>query len=1181
MPRPVSPGSAAFRVTITASEQPAGARCGPPAHDVRLRMSQDPATYSAEVRFAVVMYGGVSLAIYINGVANEMYEMAHATPRDGVPVPPAPEDAAAATTREVYRRLSWLTNDPALVQRYANWLDGPRDTPDPLLAAAPGDLATRFVVDVIAGTSAGGINGLFLGKALANNEPFAPLRDLWVREGDIGGLLNDARSYDDPDMKGLDKARAEEPVSLLNSDRMYRKLRAAMGTMSGAPLRRGPSACVDELDLFVTTTDIRGSLVKLRLFDKVVYEKRHRQVFRLRYSDDGVAPVDNDLRPDNNAFLAFVARCTSSFPFAFEPMTLQALTRLDGSMDAATLRRWDAYFTGVPVDEVRDGRHLTRAFGDGGYLDNKPFTHAVSTLSARSASVPVERKLVYVEPAPSHPEEALPDPDEAPDALSNAFAALTSIPSYETIREDLEAVLRRNRRIERIDRIVRMGELDLDSAEEDPLARVLLDLMPDGTSSVPDWRALTMKQLRRYYGDAFLPYTRLRSYTVTDELADRLAEAWDLQRESDQIYALRALVRAWREERYSDRPGAPGRWIGTVNAYLDDYDLSYRVRRTAFLLRKVDQLSKLINKRLLGRLGETSEADAALLKRLAQQAGLDVRAEQADEAALRDGLAALQLLKRDLAAAHTTLRNSRVLRADEPERAEKRALLRGELLQVLDLLLQGTPAGAGTEPMLKLASGGSIPVKFTAELMKLPSASRTLQEGTFERAKALMHLARTNALTELQQMLEDDLQRMGERVHALVKGEPGAAPIGGALVWQRLGGPRLELAPSGTDTRHVYVAVDGTDDPVLDTVTARQLRRFLADYYLRFDTFDQMSFPLYYDTESGEPSTVEVVRVSPEDAPGLIDERAGARRKLAGTALANFGAFLQRHWRTNYIMWGRLDGAERLITALLPATDAASHRVRDALVEQAHRSILRESLRPEGHRQITGLLCDALAEVERTLPAPQPQDPAPSRSALLKELVGRLAPTEPETRRRLERVVGALLQEDALVRWVKEERDVDRHADPKTLLDSAARAVTITGRLLQGVADRRDIDVPLVRWVARGGLVAQGLLAISLPGSLRGRWASHVIKVLYAFEFTMLVIGFITGTESMRTAAMTAIGITATLHLAMLLLGDVLKSRRSWRAKSAWALGIPLVLLAAAGLLALIQVGWKPLLGLG
>jgi hypothetical protein len=39
--------------------------------------------YAHEVRFGIVMYGGVSLAIYINGVTNELYEMACATPKVG------------------------------------------------------------------------------------------------------------------------------------------------------------------------------------------------------------------------------------------------------------------------------------------------------------------------------------------------------------------------------------------------------------------------------------------------------------------------------------------------------------------------------------------------------------------------------------------------------------------------------------------------------------------------------------------------------------------------------------------------------------------------------------------------------------------------------------------------------------------------------------------------------------------------------------------------------------------------------------------------------------------------------------------------------------------------------------------------------------------------------------------
>ncbi|WP_425259512.1 patatin-like protein [Rubrivivax sp. RP6-9] len=1153
------------------------------------------ASYGAEVRFAVVMYGGVSLAIYINGVANEMYEMAHATPRGDVPPPPATGEVA--NTREVYRRLSWLSNDPALVARYAAWLQAPELGPDPLLAVQPGDIATRFVVDVIAGTSAGGINGLFLGKALANNEPFSPLRQMWIDEGDIGGLLNDARSYDDPDMRGY-ADRSADPASLLNSDRMYRKLRIAMDRMSAQAVKPAvPSVAVDELDLFVTTTDIRGSLVKLRLFDKVVYEKRHRQVFRLRYAQNGVQAVENDLQAANNAFLSFVARCTSSFPFAFEPMTLQALERLEPGMGSTALRQWDRHFTGIPPDEVARGEHMTRAFGDGGYLDNKPFTHAVTTLSARSATVPVERKLVYVEPAPAHPESDRPDGEEPPDALTNALAALTSIPSYETIREDLEAVLRRNRRIERIDRIVRMGELELDTALReggtDPLAGLLRELRRENPEGRLDWRALTMRQMRNHYGDAYLPYARLRHYTVTDDLADRLAATWQLPADSDHVYALRSLVRAWREEHYGDRPPAgvqqaDGRWRGTLNAFLDDHDIAYRVRRTAFLLRRVDQLSKLVNKRLLDRLEKTAnEADEALLRRLRTQAALDLHDPALDATQLQAALDALLELKRRMASAHAMLRHGLVVPPDDARRAALRAQLRPGLLQVLDLLLLSgsTKTDSDAVPVLQTTDGKSTRVVFPAEMLKLPSSSRTLQEGVFMRAKKLMQLARETAQTSLQELLEHDLQAIGGAIRLLTKGADDRPPVGGALLWASLGGPRLDLAPTGTGEDQVYVLVGATGEPVLDTGIALQLRRFLGDYYLRFDTYDQMSFPLYYDTESGEPATVEVVRISPEDAKGLIDEEKvrAERRKLAGTALANFGAFLQRHWRTNDIMWGRLDGAERLVTALLPALDADSTAVRRHLVEQAHRCILREALRPDTYAQITGLLCDALAEVDKTLPPPppgQPRDKTALHAALLKDLMARLAPEAPASQRRLEQVVGALLDDEALLRWVREARSVDRRPDPEPLLDNAARAVTITGRLLEGVAARRDLDLPVVRWLARFGLVAQGLLAVSVPGSLRGMLWAHWLKVLYAFELTMLALGLLFASEPVRTTAVTALGITALVHGTTLLLGDVMRSRKTWKAKGAWALAVPVVLLALTGVLALTRVGWKALLGI-
>src|SRR4030095_11761388 len=71
--------------------------------------SAQPATDSGpdlscerEVRFAVVMYGGVSLAIYINGVAQELWRLVRSTASNGV---------TPTNTERVYRKLNYLLAD--------------------------------------------------------------------------------------------------------------------------------------------------------------------------------------------------------------------------------------------------------------------------------------------------------------------------------------------------------------------------------------------------------------------------------------------------------------------------------------------------------------------------------------------------------------------------------------------------------------------------------------------------------------------------------------------------------------------------------------------------------------------------------------------------------------------------------------------------------------------------------------------------------------------------------------------------------------------------------------------------------------------------------------------------------------------------------------------------------------
>ena len=113
-----------------------------------------------ELRLALVCYGGVSLAVYMHGTTKEVWKLARASMRRhasvGLVLPPA------ADSEIVYGAL--------------------------LDALAP-QLDLRILVDIIAGASAGGINGILLAQAISQGSDMEPLRDLWLDGADSDRLL--------------------------------------------------------------------------------------------------------------------------------------------------------------------------------------------------------------------------------------------------------------------------------------------------------------------------------------------------------------------------------------------------------------------------------------------------------------------------------------------------------------------------------------------------------------------------------------------------------------------------------------------------------------------------------------------------------------------------------------------------------------------------------------------------------------------------------------------------------------------------------------------------------------------------------------------------------------------------------------------------------------------------------
>ncbi|MCE4555247.1 patatin-like protein [Pelomonas cellulosilytica] len=1130
-----------------------------------------PAGYDAELRFGVVMYGGVSLAIYIYGVSNEIFELACATPLDGRRSPG--DNDAVDSTREVYRRLSLLASDAQLVSRYAALLKGRPNRSDDVwqdVSQSSGVDAstTRFVVDVIAGTSAGGINGIFLAKALAKAQSFDSLGKLWVDEGDIGALLNDREAWN-----GLPAGLKPQgpPASLLSSDRMYLKLLSAFGEMvppPGSGDGQAGSPLIEELDLYVTTTDISGAPVPLRLFDKVVYERRHKQRFHFSYPSQikdalgSPAVGDFDFSQANHPFLAFAARCTSSFPFAFEPMTLKRMREMSPNVTGDQLKLWQGYFDGLTALGV-DGR----PFGDGGYLDNKPFSYVAEALSQRFGDMPAQRKLIYVEPSPEplQPEEDARPP--VPNAVQNALSALLSIPQYETIREDLNTVLKRNRRIDRVERIARLAEEDVER-QSDGFARVAL---PDG--KIPAWKDLSLDDMLTYYGPGFAPYRRLRVYAVSDWMAQQLASAFGVDCESDRGYALRAVVRAWRERLFTDNPQLDSPQLQpqrrSINAFLQEHDLDYRLRRLTFLMRRVDQMTRLIRRPDDPR----SELEELLAKKLVRVFGpldpLQPKRPDVQDAVLkqlRELKSKLRRIYRDSMATRRDWTNGSVIRPFVRADAE---LLR-EMENVLGMLLGQPPSSMAEDRQVRDMDGKWVDIPQDLEWLQSGPGNYSLQDSVMHRVQQWLHRSMSQGQRPL--MLWDALCKALEATR-IDDGATHSASFKPLLaqVWNLIGQPKLEVvskpaAEGAAGTSHeagLHVVRDkklvaGS----LEAELSHCLRLLLGEWFLNFDSFDQTRYTLYFDTGTGEPANVDVIRVSPEDATTLRAYRAD-QSKLAGTSLAHFGAFLDETWRRNDIMWGRLDGAERLIQSILPADSADAQVVREELIRLAHGHILTQTLKSNASVELTAWLATALKQVGGI-----------TAQDKLNRLLAELKVKPGAARDRLAAALAGLLDPDQLRLYASTQPTFDPQPPMDRTLHNAARAVTVTGRVLEGVSlsDAPSV-VPAARWAARLGMVLQGAMVVAVPGTLGQRLFGHLLPMVYGFELLLLAIALLFGESGLRFAALSALGVTVLFHLVTLLLRDAARKGHTGKVVAGVLLALALLLPAAFGVLVFSEQG--------
>jgi patatin-related protein len=1045
----------------------------------------DPDNEVREVRFAVVMYGGVSLAIYINGVAQELLNMVRATAPNTADDDKADKallaDVKLTGSLAVYRKLGQFLLQRSKLAEAAE--PDAQGNPKPPSREA---IRTRFVVDVISGTSAGGINGIFLAKALARNQGMEGLKRLWLTEGDLGKLLNDKFSI--ADLSGLELK--EPQASLLNSQRMYRKLLEALDQMDE---QRNPSAettdspLVNELDLFITTTDIEGIPLPITLSDSVVYERRYKNVFHFRYA---TKPATGSKRDDfvkaNDPFLAFAARCTSSFPFAFEAMCLSDIRAVTSGYpqyeDTPPMPpKWDSFFseyvrpglidldkhargsipTGVlPSDAIEGLRSAfyTRAFGDGGYLDNKPFSHATAMLMRRRFEAAVTRKLLYVEPSPEHPELDPKTERKRPDFAQNIRAAVVDLPRKETIREDIERLQERNAMLRRMAAFTKHVDEDMACIPEDEKKAKLRDDLKDNFAT-EDLR--TMIDL---YGVSYGAYHRLKVEEVTVLLADLIARAAGYDPASDAAIAIQELVEAWRDKNYvafKPREEGSAERRDTQNAFLKKFDIRFVLRRLNFLRLRVTQLAFLDDDALhllKAWLDHDAEAPALDLANRPKDWDDDFRRE-------------LSLIRGELAPQVTNVRSAQ-------EKLLNPQSNTGEpLYQAMPKLDTGWPQ---LQSILQCDSPAA----------RRQKADELLDESNESGRK------REEALRDLSEVICRGFADQSVTDQPLNAGEGHAAN---------------------------------------NSAGAKAARACLDYCKKNFYYYDLVTYPVQYGTGAGEANEVDVFRVSPEDATALMDERGSGRSKLAGTALMSFGAFLDEGWRRNDMLWGRLDGAERIISALLP--DESDDTTRKNLIKQAHMAILDEEIKSGDIRTICDLVGSTLAG----------RAPLSEAQQTLRTFVQQKIKSQDLTEPLQAALYRCLDQPQKIWEYYgSPEFQVNRKLDAEIALRLISRATNVTGRMLEALAEdyRFGKAKQVGTWIARLASIFWNIIGVAVPGSLRNLVLRYWLGLIYVFEFFLIFFGILFAKADIKVFGWQALGLTVAFNLGVTMLGYYMSDKR-------------------------------------
>ena len=536
-----------------------------------------------ELRLGLVCYGGVSLAIYMHGVTKELFKLMRAA---------RAFDSAYETSD--FDPGNWFTGKSE-VQDAPNYDSEPAYF-NALAALAGHGAPLTVVLDVIAGTSAGGINGVCLARGLAEGRSLNGFRKLWLDEGDMEDLLAGHALF--PWGRGKMLSKLAESVArlgwhpeaaLLDGDLMCRLLHSALAEMEPV----GPSLVrADEsLDLFVTTTDVHGyeTVIPTGAGGSAHTDMSYRQLLRFHYDQEQPAGSQANDFGDVPA-LAFAGRATSSFPGAFPPVSLGSfLKAIEPAADEATTKENARHIAEHFVYGLDYGAtEQEQWFMDGGVLDNGPFDHVIDAIAAKRADGPTVREIIYLEPDPGAPPQPIPDSaDSEPSFARTVWASRITIPQHTPLVGVLDELEAMNAAIAEVGAIVEAQQGEVLSFLNTPELSGAELSGAVGYGGVTENAAKVRAAARQLTGSlGYATYARLRAQAVAGSFAMSLAAELRFPAESSRTDFMVAVFGAWTRQLHMWQAVDPD----ALEAQLGTVDVPFRLRRAEFVLQGINDL---------------------------------------------------------------------------------------------------------------------------------------------------------------------------------------------------------------------------------------------------------------------------------------------------------------------------------------------------------------------------------------------------------------------------------------------------------------------------------------------------------------------------------------------------------------------------------------------------------------